>query len=1151
MRIEHLELSRYGKFTGLPIAMPEAKRDFHLIVGPNEAGKSTIRDAILDLLFGIETRSAYDFLHPKAEMCLSAKISHAGSSLEFQRVKKARSLIDQTGAPLSDNALSAFLGTADRTFFDQMFGLDHDRLVTGGNEILKASNDIGRILFQSAAGIGSLGTVRDELEAEADKLWARRKSGDRAYYIAAEDFATAETTLKGAIVKTKDWTEAREKVQAIEQMLADIKVQFETLEIERMRLERIRRVSPSLRVHAENSQQLAELGEITVLPANAAKLLGDTESEVAVAKAQRDISLKLTLETRAKRNAISVNAELIRNAEAIESLAERRQQTAFHGRDIGKRELEIDGLWKSVQAAVRQLGWALTDEETLEVKLPSLPIRRTIGGLIKQHGGLEQTLMAAIETESSKRREITDNESELKRNFIVAVSPELRASLDAALRLGDHPTATARERIKIAAAQRELRAAEASLGQWRIDLEELRLLTLPPADVARTLRADYEQLKAGHEKWGAKRQDLISEIAALTLEVDQYKISQQAVTAEELATARQLRDGLWTTIKKGARSLVESADDYEARVRDSDGLSDKRHDKAQETAELQSRIDNLARLRLSLEDTDQRLTKIQSKITGVEADWQSHATVLGFPSMPLLAFEQWQSALPKLFAAADAVDLAEADATQLQESFATSKARLRDALGAAAVPVGADAEIDVLVAMANAFVETTSGTMARRDELSRQIANAKAALADLEQKTASAYSCLNKWNESWASTMVKAELTDTEIAAADGALVLFDSIDDKLKSIREIRKTRIEMMRRDLEDFAQKASALVESLAPELNEHNPADISAELSACLAKARDDKTELDRLDAELKRFAAQTDEAQNKIEMALARINPLVKLSGTEDTDALRVMIARSDEHRSLKGAAEASKSAAEANGDGLTMAQLVEEACGMDISQVPARLIEISRDLAEARDIQAERSASLTTANAELGKISGNDNAARAESARQDALTRMSDAAERFIKVHIAGKLLRWAIDRFRETKQGPMLARASEIFSGLTIGSFSKLVVDFESDPPQLDGRRPDGRTVGIAGMSDGTRDQLYLALRLAALEMHIGQGHALPFIADDLFINYDDERSQAGLEALARLSELTQVIFLSHHKHLLPAVKRVFGNSATITELT
>jgi len=165
MRIDQLELTRYGKFTALPIAMPQAKRDFHLIVGPNEAGKSTIRDAILDLLFGIETRSSYDFLHPKAEMCLGAKISHSGASLKFQRVKKTKSsLIDSKGAALADNSLAAFLGTADRAFFDQMFGLDHDRLVTGGNEILKASNDIGRILFQSAAGIGSLGTVRDALE---------------------------------------------------------------------------------------------------------------------------------------------------------------------------------------------------------------------------------------------------------------------------------------------------------------------------------------------------------------------------------------------------------------------------------------------------------------------------------------------------------------------------------------------------------------------------------------------------------------------------------------------------------------------------------------------------------------------------------------------------------------------------------------------------------------------------------------------------------------------------------------------------------------------------------------------------------------------------------------------------------------------------
>jgi chromosome segregation protein len=218
---------------------------------------------------------------------------------------------------------------------------------------------------------------------------------------------TAEAALKRATVKAKDWTEARDKVQAIEQSLAEVKTKFEALERERVRLERIRRVAPSLRAYTDNSQQLTAMGEVAVLPANAAKLLGDTESDVAVAKAQQDISRKLADETRAKRNAISFNVDVIRDADAIESLAERRQQTTFHERDIGKRELEIDGLWKGVQAAIRQLGWAPTNEETLEAKLPPLPVRRTIAGLIKQHGSLARTLDGGYRgRKCTKRREI-------------------------------------------------------------------------------------------------------------------------------------------------------------------------------------------------------------------------------------------------------------------------------------------------------------------------------------------------------------------------------------------------------------------------------------------------------------------------------------------------------------------------------------------------------------------------------------------------------------------------------------------------------------------------------------------------------------------------------------------------------------------------
>ena len=132
-----------------------------------------------------------------------------------------------------------------------------------------------------------------------------------------------------------------------------------------------------------------------------------------------------------------------------------------------------------------------------------------------------------------------------------------------------------------------------------------------------------------------------------------------------------------------------------------------------------------------------------------------------------------------------------------------------------------------------------------------------------------------------------------------------------------------------------------------------------------------------------------------------------------------------------------------------------------------------------------------------------------------------------------------------------MLSRASEVFNQLTLGAFSKLEVNTEQETPTLMARRTTGQLVEVAGLSEGTRDQLFLALRIAALEMQIASRHAMPFLADDLFVNFDDERSRAGFAALRELSEKTQVIFLTHHEHLLPIVQQVFGTGVNVMHLT
>ncbi|WP_081130111.1 ATP-binding protein [Metallibacterium scheffleri] len=132
---------------------------------------------------------------------------------------------------------------------------------------------------------------------------------------------------------------------------------------------------------------------------------------------------------------------------------------------------------------------------------------------------------------------------------------------------------------------------------------------------------------------------------------------------------------------------------------------------------------------------------------------------------------------------------------------------------------------------------------------------------------------------------------------------------------------------------------------------------------------------------------------------------------------------------------------------------------------------------------------------------------------------MGAAADEYIRVWAGSRLLKWALERYREEKQGPLLVTASQFFSHLTNGHHAKLLVD-PGDTLRLISRKADGSKVGVEGMSDGTSDQLYLALRLAALELHMESGTTLPVIADDLLINCDDERAASSLKAFARLGQ-------------------------------
>jgi uncharacterized protein YhaN len=93
-------------------------------------------------------------------------------------------------------------------------------------------------------------------------------------------------------------------------------------------------------------------------------------------------------------------------------------------------------------------------------------------------------------------------------------------------------------------------------------------------------------------------------------------------------------------------------------------------------------------------------------------------------------------------------------------------------------------------------------------------------------------------------------------------------------------------------------------------------------------------------------------------------------------------------------------------------------------------------------------------------------------------------------------------------------------------------------------GIRPNDDEVPVDGMSEGTRDQLYLALRLATLEKHLGTGEPMPFVVDDILVGFDDNRTRVGLEVLADLASQTQVLLFTHHTRVVDLARGVEGGA-------
>ena len=360
---------------------------------------------------------------------------------------------------------------------------------------------------------------------------------------------------------------------------------------------------------------------------------------------------------------------------------------------------------------------------------------------------------------------------------------------------------------------------------------------------------------------------------------------------------------------------------------------------------------------------------------------------------------------------------------------------------------------------------------------------------------------------------------------------------------------RIQAMEVDAENFSKTASELCTRLLPDLRDDPPDQVASELSERLDKALAEAARFQELEKQQKSLEGAIQGEQRTMEELEAKLMEMCRAAGVSSYTKLPEIEKRSDQFQEKQAKIKDLEKELSGFSAGAGMDSLIQETKEVNFDALPAEVEVLEHRIRALELKRSDLDQLIGSERAVLSTMDGRAEAAELAEGAQGILAELRDGVERYARIRVASILLRKEIERYREANQGPILKRASEIFATLTLNSFKGLRPEFdEKDNPILMGVRPSNEKVSVEGMSDGTSDQLYLALRLASLEMRFLEGEPIPLILDDILVNFDDDRSCATLKVLTEFSKRTQIIFFTHHRHLLELARANVGEEDLFT---
>jgi uncharacterized protein YhaN len=202
MHIRSLTLDRFGAFADRTINFGPG---LTLVMGANEAGKSTALAALSHLLWGVPPTSRYAFLHARQSLMLHATLELPEEDAAFNVVRRHTGLTDLgTGGAVTTPWVTSPADTRAR--WRQSFGLSHDELRQGGADLCRGSGDLAELVFTARSG-QAVRQLLEQIDREADALFKQHRGNKSvAVRLAYNSYLDAvarvrESTAGGHVVR--------------------------------------------------------------------------------------------------------------------------------------------------------------------------------------------------------------------------------------------------------------------------------------------------------------------------------------------------------------------------------------------------------------------------------------------------------------------------------------------------------------------------------------------------------------------------------------------------------------------------------------------------------------------------------------------------------------------------------------------------------------------------------------------------------------------------------------------------------------------------------------------------------------------------------------------------------------------------------------